>query len=251
MALIATIKSFSFATHSRATPLLADLCIQVDAGKVVGLVGPSGVGKSTFARLLAGLNEPGELFHGSVELDGEPVRQPESTVSLVIQDYRRAVFPWMTVRRNLQLGVRGRTANGLVVDAARVLGIEDLLDAHPHGLSGGQLQRVQVGRALVSGSKFIILDEATSSLDVAMRRSVYEQLDSIAHEQKVGILIVTHEIDEAVSIADTVLLMKRAVPNPTITKRAGLRGKAGQSLWTSSDDSVRELCLDIERTLSA
>lgn len=185
-------------------------------GEIVGLVGESGIGKSTLAMIVTGLwdNKQGDkqavMEEAEVFCDERRVIQPDASVALVLQEYRGAVLPWLTVRQNLELGyakARGSGTRRFNVDqVAALLGIEEKLDSYPFKLSAGQVQRVQVGRTLLTGADFLVLDEPTSSLDSESKRMIYEALIGIVRDHEVGVLLLTHDIDDVVYLSHRLYL---------------------------------------------
>ena len=190
---------------------LAGVDLHVEEGEFCVLLGPSGCGKSTLLNIIAGLIPQDQ---GSVVLDGEPVdRLPprDRDVAMVFQSY--ALYPHMTVAQNLGFGLRMRripkqTIKNQVLEAARLLGIEDLLDRKPRELSGGQRQRVAMGRALVRRARVFLLDEPLSNLDARLRANVRLELRRLHRQIRSTIIYVTHDQVEAMTLGDTVVVMR-------------------------------------------
>ena len=204
--------AFEYENHESTSVCFDDVSVHVSPGEIVGLVGRSGAGKSTLARIMAGLLSPRE---GKVACDGTEVSQPDSPVAYVAQDYRRAILPWLTVERNIELGrhmtPRMLDATSGVQTIAAELGISDeLLGKHPPRLSGGQIQRVQIGRALFAAPRYMIFDEPTTSLDLEFRQSFQKILLRIVRQRNIGVLLVTHEVDDAVLLSRRLYLMKKS-----------------------------------------
>ena len=254
MSLNVEIARFRFAKEP--DPILTNVNIRVNSGEIVSLMGASGVGKSTVARIACGLVRDSEEFEGSVICNGEPLMQPEAPVSLVIQDYKRAIFPWLSVKENLVLGVADRAqrrkcrstldSNPIV----ETLGISDLLSFYPKKMSGGQLQRIQIGRALLAGSSFLVLDEPGTSLDLPTRRKLYQVLDELGQHQNIGILIVTHEIDEAVLISNRIISLTRPSGRPsTLGEFSGLRSSSGHETTLHYSNEFHAVCDRVERAI--
>ncbi len=190
-----------------------DLSLAVYPGELVCLLGPSGCGKTTVLRLAAGLEA---LQAGSVRLDGRTVADgridvpPEArSVGLVFQDY--ALFPHLTVRENVMFGLhklsraeRRRRAEATL----RQVGMAEAGDSHPHMLSGGQQQRVAVARALAPQPRVMLLDEPFSGLDVSLRQQVRDETLHVLKNSGAATLMVTHDPDEAMFMADRVALMR-------------------------------------------
>lgn len=196
---------------------LNDISLRVDRGEIVGVLGQSGSGKTTLVKLLGGLLPP--TSRNQATCDGEPVSQPSHEVGIVFQDYRTATFPWLTVRENMQVGAGASARNGgpsldkasldeMIEHEAEFLRIKGHLDKYPSKLSGGEVQRVQLGRALVAGVKYLLLDEPTSSLDLELRAVLNERLCELAIQREMGLVLVSHYLDEAVFMSDRLYIMK-------------------------------------------
>ena len=180
--------------------------LSVAAGEMVSLVGPSGCGKSTLLRLLAGLDRPssGELWAGAERIEG-----PSAQRGLVFQDPN--LFPWLTVRKNTQSGLvaRGvlRERRHEVEDFLRLVGLEPFANAYPHQLSGGMAQRVALARALVNHPKVLLLDEPLGALDAFTRMRMQDEVLRLWRARGTTMLLVTHDIDEAIYMCDRIVLM--------------------------------------------
>jgi ABC-type nitrate/sulfonate/bicarbonate transport system ATPase subunit len=176
------------------------------AGELVSLVGPSGCGKSTLLRLLAGLDRPtsGELLIG-----GEPITGPSAERGLIFQDPN--LFPWLTVRGNVQAGLvaRGvlRQRRGEVDEFLRLVGLETFARAYPHQLSGGMAQRAALARALVNHPRVLLLDEPLGALDQFTRMRMQDEVLRLWQARGTTMLLVTHDIDEAIYMSDRIALM--------------------------------------------
>ncbi len=189
------------------TQAIADIGFEQAEGEFLGVVGPSGCGKTTLLRCLAGLERPDT---GSVEFDGRPVTGIPAAVSVVFQEYNRSLFPWLSALENVRFPIRdlGRTAGREQArEALRRVGLADFADHHPFQLSGGMQQRVAIARAIVSRPRFLLMDEPFASVD-AQTRAVLEQLTvTITAELGLTVLLITHDIDEAIFMADRVLVL--------------------------------------------
>ena len=180
--------------------------LSVAAGEMVALVGPSGCGKSTLLRLLAGLDLPssGELWAGPERIGG-----PSAERGLVFQDPN--LFPWLTVRKNIQSGLvaRGvlREKRHEVDEFLRLVGLEPFANAYPHQLSGGMAQRVALARALVNHPKVLLLDEPLGALDAFTRMRMQDEVLRLWRARGTTMLLVTHDIDEAIYMCDRIVLM--------------------------------------------
>jgi iron(III) transport system ATP-binding protein len=196
-------------------PLTAvrDLTLAVAPGEVMCLVGPSGSGKSSLLRVIAGVERPSA---GRVEIDGREMAGPRTfvnpearAVGMVFQDF--ALFPHLTVAENVGFGVRGRTRAEVADVVQAMLERVDLTryaDVYPHTLSGGERQRVALARALAPAPRILLMDEPFSSLDSRLRDHVRQQTMDVLREAKITTIVVTHEPDEAMRIADRIALMR-------------------------------------------
>ena len=191
---------------------------EIPDGKLVGLLGPSGCGKSTTLNLISGLEEPteGKIFFGEDDVTQIP---PESRgVGLVFQNY--ALYPHLTVQQNIMFPLQNlRGAEKLskdemkrrVLEAAKLVQIDTLMERKPAELSGGQQQRVAIARALVKMPKVLLLDEPLSNLDARLRLQTREEIRRIQKATKITTIFVTHDQDEAMSISDLIVVMKDGV----------------------------------------
>ena len=200
-------KSFPAPDNAGIHALALDaVSLSVGAGELISLVGPSGCGKSTLLRLIAGLDSPnsGELWIGS-----EPIKAPSAGRGLVFQDPN--LFPWLTVRRNIEAGLvaRGvlREKRGEVDDFMRLVGLESFANAFPHHLSGGMAQRVGLARALINHPKVLLLDEPLGALDAFTRMRMQDEVLRLWQARRTTMLLVTHDIDEAIYMSDRIVLM--------------------------------------------
>jgi iron(III) transport system ATP-binding protein len=186
----------------------ASLC--VDRGEVVALLGPSGCGKTTLLRLVAGFEQPDG---GTVELAGRVVSSAQSwippeqrRVGMVFQDY--ALFPHLSVAENVGFGVPRRQRAARVAELLAIVGLEDLGRRYPHELSGGQQQRVALARALAPAPELVLLDEPWSNVDPFLRESLRSEVVEVIRPLGVTVVLVTHDREEAFSLADRIALMR-------------------------------------------
>ena len=186
----------------------SELC--VEKGEFVALLGPSGCGKTTLLRLIAGFERPdaGEIALEEVPVAGTGVWvAPERRrVGMVFQDY--ALFPHLTVAENAGFGVARRDRAARVAEVLRIVGLGGLESRYPHELSGGQQQRVALARALAPEPSIVLLDEPWSNIDPLLRAAMRDELASILRGIDVTVLFVTHDREEAFSLADRIALMR-------------------------------------------
>jgi sulfonate transport system ATP-binding protein len=200
-------KSFPAADDPMAQrQALKNISLAIAAGELVSLVGPSGCGKSTLLRLIAGLDTPdlGELLVGA-----EPIYKPSAERGLVFQDPN--LFPWLTVRRNIEAGLVARGVlhekRSEVGEFMQLVGLEAFADAYPHHLSGGMAQRAALARALINHPKVLLLDEPLGALDAFTRMRMQDEVLRLWENRRTTILLVTHDIDEAIYMSDRILIM--------------------------------------------
>ncbi len=195
-----------------------DFTFTIPDGKLAALLGPSGCGKSTTLNMICGLLKPtaGEIFFGDKNVTGLPPEQ--RGVGMVFQNY--ALYPHMSVEQNIRFPLenfRGKDKlskeemKNQVLEAARLVHIEELLERKPSELSGGQQQRVAIARALVKLPKVLLLDEPLSNLDARLRLATREEIRRIQQETGITTVFVTHDQDEAMSISDLIVVMKEGV----------------------------------------
>jgi NitT/TauT family transport system ATP-binding protein len=187
---------------------LDNVSFNVHRREFVCVVGASGCGKSTLVRLLAGLDNP---TSGELLLNGKPVRGPGADRGMVFQGY--TLFPWLTVRNNVMFGPRmqgrGRSASGEEADQwLELVGLSNFADSYPHQLSGGMKQRVAIARALANSPRILLMDEPFGALDAQTRSQMQRHLLHIWKNADVTIVFITHDLDEAIYLADRILVLK-------------------------------------------
>jgi NitT/TauT family transport system ATP-binding protein len=188
---------------------LKDISLTVQEAEFVVIVGPSGCGKSTLLNIIGGLETASA---GTVELDGRIVKEPGADRGMVFQGY--SLFPWLNVRQNVEFGLkmkgipakqRGQTA----MEYLKLVGLEEFQNALPRQLSGGMRQRAAIARTLANKPSVLLMDEPFGALDAQTRVVMQEFLASVSRETKMTVIFVTHDIDEAVLLADRIYVMSR------------------------------------------
>lgn len=185
---------------------LRAIALSIPQGEIVAMVGGSGCGKTTLLRLVAGLDAPSS---GRIELDGSDLREPSPDVGIIFQEPR--LLPWLTVADNIGFGIANLAKAEREERIASVLlriGLAGFEKRWPRELSGGQAQRVAIARALVTRPKVLLLDEPFSALDAFTRASLHEHLLALWETERLSVLIVTHDVDEAVTLADRIVVMQ-------------------------------------------
>ena len=189
-------------------PVLRQISFDLRRGEFLSIVGASGCGKSTLLRLIVGLDSD---FEGDIQIDGKPIRGPGAERSMVFQDHR--LFPWLTIEGNVALGLDGLDLSAgekrrRVGELIELVGLSKFALAYPHQLSGGMAQRAVIARALVSEPEILLMDEPFGALDSLTRVYLQEELLRIWAKRKVTAIVVTHDVEEAVFLSDTVIVME-------------------------------------------
>jgi NitT/TauT family transport system ATP-binding protein len=205
----------TYTGQGRSVEAIRDLTFQIRQGELVCIVGPSGAGKTTLLRCIAGLLE---TSGGRIVLDGAPVTEPPAGMAVVFQEYGRSLFPWLTVRKNVELPLRekglARADRAAKVDAAlEAVGLPDSADAHPWQLSGGMQQRVAIARAIAYEPSVLLMDEPFAAVDAQTRADLEDLVRRLWQQLGVTVLFVTHDIDESVYLGQRVLVLSN---RPTV-----------------------------------
>jgi NitT/TauT family transport system ATP-binding protein len=196
-----------FAVGDDEVEALAPVDLTIPQGEFVCLIGASGCGKSTLLRIIAGFEEPST---GEALIDGKTITGPGSDRGMVFQDY--ALFPWMTVRENISFGPRQRQLPREQIEKTtdefvRMVGLTPFADRYPSQLSGGMKQRVAIARVLANNANILLMDEPFGALDALTREQLQHELLQIWTRTGVTTIFVTHSVEEAVLLADRVLVM--------------------------------------------
>ena len=194
-----------FSNGQRSTLALNNISFETHRREFLCVVGPSGCGKSTLVRIIAGLEEH---TSGDVLLDGRPVTEPGSDRGMVFQGY--TLFPWLTVKKNVMFGleVNGKyDAERHALQWLELVGLEKFADCYPHQLSGGMKQRVAIVRALANQPRVLLMDEPFGALDAQTRCRMQSHLLEIWRKIDITILFITHDLEEAIFLADRILVL--------------------------------------------
>ncbi len=183
--------------------------LEVARGEFLCIVGPSGAGKTTLLRCMSGLLAPSE---GAVFLDGERITKPPARLAVVFQDYSRSLMPWMSVQGNVMLPLRSKKTpkaerTELARSALAAVGLEASAEQYPWQLSGGMQQRVAIARALAFQPDALLMDEPFASVDAQTRAELEDLILGLRNEFGVTVILVTHDIDEAVYLGDEVVVL--------------------------------------------
>jgi sulfonate transport system ATP-binding protein len=240
-----TINSLSkeYAVDGASLAVLENITLTVSPGEFVSIVGSSGCGKSTLLRLIIGLDEE---YRGEILLDGARITGTGLDRGIVFQEHR--LFPWLSVEDNIALGL----TNAAVAPAQKRRAIQEHIDlvglqgfekAYPHQLSGGMAQRVAIARALVNRPEILLLDEPFGALDALTRAHLQQELHRIWEREGITMILVTHDVEEAVYLGDKVVVMQ---PRPGRIRRivpVGLahpRGRGDPGFARIKEDVMRE-----------
>ncbi|WP_347107783.1 ABC transporter ATP-binding protein [Paenarthrobacter sp. S56] len=199
----------TYGSGEKARTVIEDLTFTVEEKEIVCIVGPSGVGKTTLLKCLAGLHPASS---GSAAIDGRTISGPPPEMALVFQDYNRSLMPWLTVRKNLVLPLKHLRLPAVEVkercdSALAAVGLTHADNQYPWQLSGGMQQRVAIARALAYRPEILIMDEPFASVDAQTRFDLEDLCLKIRRDFDMTILVVTHDIDEAVYLADRIVVL--------------------------------------------
>ena len=235
---------------------LRDVSLRVRQGEFLAIVGPSGCGKTTFINLIAGFVKP---IEGSVRVRGNEVTGPGADRAMVFQDY--ALLPWRTVERNIHFAMENR--RGYVPRAQRgervaraldLVGLSGFEKSYPHELSGGMRQRVGIARALVAEPEILLMDEPFGAVDAMTREAMQAELEKIIAATRQTVVFITHSIDEAILLADRIVVICRRpgiigevlevdLPRPRFDQQADVKrstrfGEIRSHLWSLLADEA-------------
>jgi len=199
----------AFGSSADARKILDDITFDVFQGEILCLVGPSGCGKTTILRLLSGLLQPSS---GEIRFEGAAIAGPSRSRAIVFQDYSNALLPWRTVAGNVALSLEARKvppqSHGEIVSALlKKMNLQGAAGQYPSQLSGGMQQRVQIARCLAQQPKILLMDEPFGALDAMTRQALQDELLQLAAEQKMTVVFITHDLEEAIYLGDRVFVL--------------------------------------------
>lgn len=196
----------SFIVNNKKMAAIEPTSLAIGKNKIISILGPSGCGKSTLLRMVAGLET---IDSGLIEVDGKAIEGPSVDRGMAFQDSR--LFPWLTIQENIAFGlpkdVDKNTANQLVKEHLALVKLEQFADAYPHQLSGGMKQRASIARALINKPSVLLLDEPFGALDAMTKIHMQEEVMQIWEQEKITMILVTHDITEAIYMADSVVIL--------------------------------------------
>lgn len=226
-----TFDSVGFAYGHATTPIFRDLSFGVPPGRFLSVVGPSGCGKSTLLRIAAGLLN---ATSGRVIIEGQTVTSPTPSVGFVFQS--DTLLPWRTAVRNIQFGIEHRlprkAARRRSLELLSLVGLEGFEERYPGQLSGGMKQRVNLARALATDPEVLLMDEPFAALDAQTREEQQQHLLNVWHRNRINVIFVTHDIEEAIFLSDHVIVLDLP-PH-------GIRGQVDIDLPRPRSISVRQ-----------
>jgi NitT/TauT family transport system ATP-binding protein len=231
----------TYGTGPRAHHAIADVSFRVDSGEIVCVVGPSGCGKSTLLKAIAGLHKPTK---GDIQLKGARINGVPGDLAVVFQDYSRSLFPWLNVERNVEFPLRGEPLSrqdrrDRVREALTWVGLAGAERKFPWQLSGGMQQRVSIARALAYRPALMLMDEPFASVDAQTRAELEDLVLRVRAEHDMTVLLVTHDIDESVYLADRVLVLSGAPTKVVDTLKVELPRERDQITTRASAEFVK------------
>jgi ABC-type nitrate/sulfonate/bicarbonate transport system ATPase subunit len=208
--MLVKVENLSFG-YNESRAILKNISFSVNGGDTLGLLGVSGCGKSTLMRVLSGVlaDDSPHILSGSVEIDGTSPREYRRAGKLSFMFQEPTLLPQLSVRKNIELpfSVRGINKPEKVEEVIDVVGLSDYVDYLPHDLSGGMKTRVSLARSFVTGPELLLLDEPFSALDVGWKAKLYDELMALQRNYKTTVILVTHDIEEALELSHRVLLL--------------------------------------------
>lgn len=197
--------SKSFTVNNEAVNVLQNINLEIKEGEFISIVGHSGCGKSTLLKIIAGLVD---FNAGVVTLGGKEIKEPGTDRGMVFQEHR--LLPWLTIKDNVAFGLYNISKSEkkkVVAEHIDLVGLEGFEKAYPHQLSGGMAQRAAIARSLVNRPKVLLLDEPFGALDALTRIQMQKEILRIWEKERTTMILVTHDIDEAIFLGDRVVVM--------------------------------------------
>ena len=238
----------SFGDTASSVPVLANVSADVAPGEFLAVCGRSGVGKSTLLRLIAGLEPP---TSGAIAIDEQAVAGPPRGLGYVVQDYSNSLFPWLKVKNNLKLALSATSLNKrqkeeAIASKLEAVGLADYANHYPWQLSGGMQQRVALARALVTTPQLLLMDEPFASVDAHIRLELEDLTSALVREAGITTIFVTHDIDEAVYMADRIWVLsgKPAHISQELTVPLGMKRDQRTTRSLPEFLSVRDALMD-------
>lgn len=233
----------TFLQNGKEFTAFTDVSLSIEKGEFICLLGPSGCGKSTLLNAMAGF---APVTSGSIKIDGKEVKEPSIKNVTIFQNY--GLLPWRTVQKNVELGLESQKVpkeerKKIADKYIAMVGLSDFKKAHPRQLSGGMQQRVSIARALSVSPDIIFMDEPFGALDAITRMKLQDDILSISRQEKKTVIMVTHDIEEAVFLADRIVIM---TANPGKIKSIVTVPLKGHRERTASDFlQVRDKIFDL------
>jgi NitT/TauT family transport system ATP-binding protein len=231
----------TYGAGATAHKAIEEISFRVDQGEIVCIVGPSGCGKSTLLRTISGLIRPSK---GEVKLHDKAVTGTPGDLAVVFQDYGRSLFPWLKVAGNVEFPLRNNATltkaqrKERVAEALSWVGLSKAVNKYPWQLSGGMQQRVSIARALAYRPALMLMDEPFASVDAQTRGDLEDLVRKVREEHGMTILLVTHDIDESVYLADRVLVLSSAPTTVVETLKVELPRERDQITTRESEEFV-------------
>lgn len=234
----------TFFDNGKDSVILENLNFGVTAGEILAICGLSGVGKSTLLRLISGLTA---ATSGEIEIDGKSVVTPPEKIGFVTQDYSKSLFPWLNVARNVGMPFKSLKSEPLskadqkvrIAEVLTEVGLTQAANLFPWQLSGGMQQRVAIARALIARPRLLLLDEPFASVDAHVRLELEDLVAKLVEEYGVTTILVTHDVDEAIYMADRVIILSGAPARIGMEMQVGLSRPRNQ-VTTRADTKFAE-----------
>ena len=240
-----------FSLRGQQFSAVSNINFEINAGEICALLGPSGCGKSTILRIVAGLENRSS---GLITLNGRPVNRPGADRGMVFQSYTS--FPWLSVIENVEFGLKvsgqlNALREGIAEHFLERVGLSQFRDAYPNQLSGGMRQRVALARVLANGPELLLMDEPFGALDPETRWQMQELLYEVVCKEKMTVLLVTHDIEEALYLADNIVFLSSSPGRVKKTIRPNLREAGSENTKETilASPEYQNLFIDIRKMM--